>query len=74
MLALLGAILSDLSDQAHGALGSHCGTRWTRAVTCDPPRYFQQPPVLGVNTSPVLLTLGLLLPESGLLRSRAVPR
>lgn len=71
----LGALVFSLSDMAHGAVGFALGDHVDPATSLDiHMAYFEHPAILGLNTGPLLLTVGMILLGVGLLRSRAVPR
>ncbi|MFA9444940.1 hypothetical protein [Egicoccus sp. AB-alg6-2] len=70
----LGAITMALGDVAHGAVGF--------ALTAVDPAtsfeaheaYFAHPAILGINTGPLLISVGMLVLGAGLLRSGVHPR
>ena len=71
----LGALMMSFSDLTHGAVGFALGTHVTPATSMEIHQaYFEHPAILGMNTGPLLLPLGMILLGAGLLRSRAVPR
>jgi hypothetical protein len=71
----LGALVMSFSDLTHGAVGFALGTHVTPATSMQiHMAYFEHPAILGMNTGPMLLPLGMILLGAGLLRSRAVPR
>lgn len=71
----MAALVMGLSDMAHGALGFALADQVDPATSYDiHMAYFETPAILGLNTGPMLLTLGMLLLGFGVLRSRALPR
>jgi hypothetical protein len=75
VLTSLGAVVLAFSDLAHGALG------FALAGPVDPATsfevhtaYFEQPAILGLNTGPLFLSVGMIVLGAGLLRSRTVAR
>jgi hypothetical protein len=75
VLTALGAVVLAFSDMAHGALGFALAGPVDPATSFDVhAHYFEQPAILGLNTGPLLLTLGMIVLGAGLLRSRTVPR
>ncbi len=75
VLTSLGAVLMALSDVAHGALNLALRGQVDNAQSLDIHQsYFEHPAVAGMNTAPMLLTLGMIALGIGLLRSRSVPR
>jgi hypothetical protein len=75
VLTSLGAVLMALSDFAHGALNLALRGQVDNAQSMDiHESYFEHPAILGTNTGPMLLTLGMIALGIGLLRSRCVPR
>lgn len=75
LLTSLGAVMMALSNFAHGALGlalrGHADASQSLDIHLD---YFEHPAILGTNTGPMLITLGMIVLGIGLLRSRSVPR
>lgn len=70
----LGALTLSLSDVAHGAVGFAL-TEVDPATSLAIHRvYFEHPAILGLNTGPMLLSVGMLVLGAGLLRSRSHPR
>lgn len=75
VFSALGALVMSFSDLTHGAVGFALGTHVTPATSMEiHMAYFEHPAILGMNTGPLLLPLGMILLGAGLLRSRAVPR
>jgi hypothetical protein len=75
VVGALGALVMSFSDLTHGAVGFALGTHVTPATSMEiHMAYFEHPAILGMNTGPLLLPLGMILLGAGLLRSRAVPR
>lgn len=74
-VSALGALVMSFSDLTHGAVGFALGTHVTPATSLEiHMAYFEHPAILGMNTGPLLVPLGMILLGAGLLRSRAVPR
>ncbi len=75
LLTAAGAIVMALSDMAHGAVGfaltQEVDVATSLAVQT---AYFEDPVLLGLNTGPLLLPLGMMLLGAGLLRSRLAAR
>lgn len=74
LLTSFGATVMALSDTAHGAVG-------LALIEVDPATslavhevYFTNSAIAGLNTAPMLLSLGMILLGAGLLRSRTRPR
>jgi hypothetical protein len=75
VVGALGALVMSFSDLTHGAVGFALGTHVSPATSLQiHTAYFEHPAILGMNTGPLLLPLGMILLGAGLLRSRAVPR
>jgi hypothetical protein len=75
VLTSLGAVLMALSNFAHGALNLALRGQVDNAQSMDiHESYFEHPAILGTNTGPMLLTLGMIALGIGLLRSRSVSR
>lgn len=74
LLTSFGATVMALSDIAHGAVGFALTEVDPATSLAVHEVYFEHPAILGLNTAPMLLSLGMVLLGAGLLRSRRHPR
>jgi hypothetical protein len=75
MLTSFGAVLMALSNFGHGALNLALRGQVDNAQSMDiHESYFEHPAILGTNTGPMLITLGMSVLGIGLLQSRGAPR
>jgi hypothetical protein len=75
LLTSLGAVVMALGDVAHGAVAFALTERVEPATSFEvQTAYFEQPVILGLNTGPMILMLGMVVLGAGLLRSHVSPR
>jgi hypothetical protein len=70
----LGAITMALGDIAHGAVGFALTEVDPATSLAIHDVYFEHPAIAGLNTGPMLISVGMLVLGVGLLRSRVHPR
>jgi hypothetical protein len=70
----LGAITMALGDIAHGAVGFALTEVDPATSLAIHEVYFAHPAIAGLNTGPMLISVGMLVLGAGLLRSRVHPR